>query len=53
MSDLREGYKYVFCPTHVNKKLGQVKKDLKINGEVLMFCAMCKHPVEVRNEPKK
>ncbi len=53
MNDLRAGYIYVFCPTHKNKKLGQVKQNMKIDGEVLMFCSMCKHPVEVKNEPKK
>jgi len=53
MSDLRKGYKYIFCPIHVSKKLGQVKEDVKINGEVLVFCNLCKHVVEVKSEPNK
>lgn len=51
MSDLHKGYKYVCCPTHTNKKLGQVKVDAKLNGEVLMFCSLCKHVVEIKTEP--
>jgi hypothetical protein len=47
MSDLREGYKYIYCPTHKNKKLGQIKKGTKIDGEVLVWCTLCKHVVPV------
>lgn len=52
MSDLREGYEYIYCPTHKNKKLGQVKKGAVIKGEVLVFCNMCKHVVEVESKGK-
>lgn len=50
MSDLREGYEYIYCPIHKKRKLGQIKKGAKIDGEVLVFCNMCKHVVEVRTK---
>lgn len=54
MSDLREGYQYIYCPTHTKTKLGQVKKGAKIDGEVLVFCTLCKHVVPVKSgETKK
>lgn len=53
MCDLREGYKYIYCPTHKTKKLGQVKEDAIVDGQVLVFCSLCKHVVEVKNKPSK
>lgn len=50
MSDLRQDYDYIYCPTHTNKKLGQIKKGVKVNGEVLVFCTLCKHVVEVKSK---
>lgn len=52
MSDLREGYKYIYCPHHPKKKLGQIKKGTSIDGAVLVFCNLCKHVVEVESKGK-
>ena len=53
MIELKEGYKNIYCPIHQNKKLGQVREDSKQDGEVLVYCKLCKHEVPVKNIPVK
>lgn len=53
MSDLKQGYEYIYCPTHKKHKLGQIKKGTRIDDEVLIFCNVCKHVVEPISEQAK